>query len=467
MSEGDSEAGMEENTENTNGPNAKSKSTFTPGVTNTGNTGLGGTFSTLYNTGPPLGQQSGPSFGQQHGNPFGPYSSGPGGYPSATVNLPSCLMPESFNGSGDFEDYLQQFETAALLSGWHSNQHDHRPKYFALRLRDNALHFYTTLSEDQQNDYDLLIETFRQNYTTNVDILKARLKAAKQQPDQDITTFLCDIRTLARRAYRDNPELIDQMVLTSFVEGLKSPTLRWELRKAKPRVAEDALRFAMEIDSFIQLEKTYAPGSASQDTFEVNRIKNVLPQQDSLVELVRSLKNDVENLKRSTDNNNESRDNNRGRSLSTDRNGRGDSREQTPNRYPANSRNEEGYRFRQRSNEDRRDSRDRQSRSVRFDSSGNNNGGRNNSYNNGGSQQQRQNDRPNSPYQNKQYNQTNGRRNNNSYQDRRNEPKTQESPCRHCGRTNHSSKECKACFNCGRMGHFRRECRAPKRNQLN
>ena len=252
MSDRDSEAGMEENTETINGPGGKSKSTSTPGVINTGNTGLGGTgFSTLYNTGPPLGQQSGPPFGQQHGNPFGPYSSGPGGYPSATVNLPSCLMPESFNGSGDFEDYLQQFETAALLSGWHSNQHDHRPKYFALRLRDNALHFYTTLSEDQQNDYDLLIDTFRQNYTTNVDILKARLKAAKQQPDQDITTLLCDIRTLARRAYRDNPELIDQMVLTSFVEGLKSPTLRWELRKAKPRAAEDALRFAMEIDSFI------------------------------------------------------------------------------------------------------------------------------------------------------------------------------------------------------------------------
>ena len=115
-------------------------------------------------------------------------------------------MPELFNGSGDFEDYLGQFNTAAYLSGWYRpRSYDYRPQYFALRLKGNALHFYSTLSEDHQNDFDLLVEAFRQNYTTNVEILKARLKAARQQPGQNIATFLCDIRTLARRAYRDHP----------------------------------------------------------------------------------------------------------------------------------------------------------------------------------------------------------------------------------------------------------------------
>ena len=30
--------------------------------------------------------------------------------------LPSCLMPEVFTGEGDFENYLQQFTTAARRS---------------------------------------------------------------------------------------------------------------------------------------------------------------------------------------------------------------------------------------------------------------------------------------------------------------------------------------------------------------
>ena len=40
---------------------------------------------------------------------------------TASANLaarPSCLMPEAFTGGGDFEDYSQQFTTAAKLSGW-------------------------------------------------------------------------------------------------------------------------------------------------------------------------------------------------------------------------------------------------------------------------------------------------------------------------------------------------------------
>ena len=73
-----------------------------------------------------------------------------------------------------------------------------------------------------------LVDAFRQNYTTNVEILKARLKAARQQPGQDIATFLSDIRTLSRRAYRDHPHLLEQIVVTSFIEGLNNSTLRWE-----------------------------------------------------------------------------------------------------------------------------------------------------------------------------------------------------------------------------------------------
>ena len=136
-------------------------------------------------------------------------------------------MPEPFNGSGDFEDYLGQFITAAYLSGWYrSCSHDYRPQNFALRLKGNALHFYSTLSEDHKNDRDLLVEAFRQNYTTNIEILKARLKAARQQPGQDIAIFLCDIRTLARRAYRNHPPLLEQIVVTSFIEGLNNSNLR-------------------------------------------------------------------------------------------------------------------------------------------------------------------------------------------------------------------------------------------------
>ena len=116
--------------------------------------------------------------------------------------LLSCLMPEAFTGEGDFEDYLQQFTTAATLSGWQTATTDNGPQYFALRLKGNALRFYTTLTVAQQQNFDQLVAAFRTTYTTNVEVLKAKLKAARQQPNQTFAAFLCDVRTLARRVYR-------------------------------------------------------------------------------------------------------------------------------------------------------------------------------------------------------------------------------------------------------------------------
>ena len=223
------------------------------------------------------------------GTPFAtPF--GPGGALFVTP-LPSCLTPESFTGSGDFEDYLQQFNTAALLSGWFSPSDDNRPHYFALRLPGNALHFYTTLSAAQQLDFNLLVDAFRQNYTTNVVILKAKLKTARRQPNQDISAVLCDITTLARRADRAFHHLVEQIVPTSFIEGLSDATLRWEIRKSKPVTDDNALAVAMELNSFLEIEKGAASTSKLAET-SVNVISRETPEpptKEWMDELVRTL----------------------------------------------------------------------------------------------------------------------------------------------------------------------------------
>ena len=168
--------------------------------------------------------------------------------------LPSCLMPEAFTGEGDFEDNLQQFTTAATLSGWQTATTDNRPNYFALRLKGKALHFYTTLTVGQQQNFDQLVAAFRTTYTTNVEVLEAKLKAARQQPNQTIAAFLCDIRTLATRVYRGQPLIEEQMVLTSFIEGLHDAQLRWELRKSKPASPDAALALAVEPHAFMEMD---------------------------------------------------------------------------------------------------------------------------------------------------------------------------------------------------------------------
>ena len=321
-------------------------------------------------------------------------------------------MPESFSGSGDFEDYLQQYNTAALLSSWLSPAHDNRPHYFALRLRGNALHYYTTLSEAQQTDFNLLVDAFRQNYTTNVVILKARLKTARQQPNQDISAFLCDIRTHARRAYRAFSRLAEQIVLTSFIEG--DATLRWEFRKSKPATADDAVALAMELNSFLENEKG-GPSPSKMAETSVNAISREAPEPSTkewMDELVRTptegFKNampkpsqEVSRQRDSTPNRNQP-----SRSISTDS-------QATPT-----------VRFQNISNEKR------------------NNSGRD-------------------------INPRGANRLNSTLNRPSSKQISSKEHCKHCKHDNHASNECKACFKCGKIAHFCNECRSNTPNNLN
>ena len=188
--------------------------------------------------------------------------------------LPSCLMPEVFTGEGDFEDYLQQFTTAAQLSGWQTATTDNRPNYFALRLKSNALHFYTTLTLAQRQDFDQLVAAFRTKYTTNVEVIKAKLKAARRQTNQTIAAFLCNVRTLARTVYRGQPLIEEQMVLTSFIEGLHDAQLRWELQKSKPTSPVAPLALTVELHAFMEMDRSLTGGSQAT----VNMVSATPPQ---------------------------------------------------------------------------------------------------------------------------------------------------------------------------------------------
>ena len=92
----------------------KAKASSTPGnpaAQAGGSSAFGGHFSTYFGGGPPVARLA-----------VTPLT-------GSSQTLPACLMPEPFNGSGDFEDYLSQFNTAAYLSGWYRPcSRDYRPQ---------------------------------------------------------------------------------------------------------------------------------------------------------------------------------------------------------------------------------------------------------------------------------------------------------------------------------------------------
>ena len=220
---------------------------------------------------------------------------------------------------------------------------------------------------------------------------------------------MCDIRILARRAYRAFPHSVEQIVQTSFIEGLSDVTLRWELRKSKPATADDDLALAKELNFFLEIEKRAQCTSKMAET-SVNAISReaLEPSTKEWVdELVRTLTEGFRNAMPEP-NQEGSRQ-----------------RNTTPNRYQpprSNSSYSQGTRtvcFQNKSDEIQ------------------NNNDRDNN---------RQNSTPNWPNSNQ---------------------NISKGPCKHCKRESDASNECKACFKCGKTGHFRNECRSNTPNSFN
>ena len=170
-----------------------------------------------------------------------------------------------------------------------------------------------------------------------------------------------------------------------------------------------------------------------------------------------------------------SRNRERDRKNSMDRRSQIDSRDDTRSRYENKTQDNRNTYMSSRNRQDNRDdsrqrygqrydSRERrpeqQNRSVRFESPRNDRG--QNRHNINFSSRNAQN-RPQSPYQSRQYdfNSNPGQRSNN------NTTRSQNQVCTHCKRTNHTSRECRVCFNCLKIGNFRHECRASRSSNLN
>ena len=179
-----------------------------------------------------------------------------------------------FQQRKNFKDYLQQFTTAARLSGWQTATTDNRQYFLALGLKGEVLIFYTTLTVTGKQYFDQLVSVFRATLTTNVEVLKAKLKTARQEVNQIIAEFPCDVRTLARRVYRGQPLIEEQIVLTSSIEGPHDAQIRGELRKSKSTTPNAPLVLAVELNAFMEMDLSLKCGTQTT----VNMFSTVSPE---------------------------------------------------------------------------------------------------------------------------------------------------------------------------------------------
>ena len=204
----------------------------------------------------------------------------------------SCLLPQSFTGLADVEDFLTQFEAVSTLSNWVALTPDPHPDFFSARLTGDALTFYRSLTTAQKGDYVELKRLFRQQYKPNAHVLKAQVKSLRQLPGQDVSAFYRTLRDFAGKAYT-NDAVRNVLLLPTFIERLANSVVRWEVRKAKPTVVEDAHSSALEMQSYLNLHGQQLDTPAAS----INNLTGPSPFQSKLFsDLIFTIKEEIKRV---------------------------------------------------------------------------------------------------------------------------------------------------------------------------
>ena len=173
----------------------------------------------------------------------------PGGRGPATTGV-AQQRPAPFDGKCAWDTYGAQFELLADLNKWSDTD---KATHLAISLRGAAATVLTNLHPTQRRSYEALTSALDSRFgmTHQTELNRSRLKTRSRRREETLAELAEDVERLARLAYPEADEsMIEVLAKDQFVDALPDEDTRLRIRQNKPATVRDALRLALELESY-------------------------------------------------------------------------------------------------------------------------------------------------------------------------------------------------------------------------
>ncbi|KAJ8914504.1 hypothetical protein NQ315_002777 [Exocentrus adspersus] len=186
-----------------------------------------------------------------------------------TATTPSKVKVPTYDGKVSWNTYLRQFEAVALRG----------EALEVLRTIPEASPTYATLTSALEKRYG---DAHLQH------VYQAQLRRRRQRFEETLQQYEADISRIVNLAYPTAPaEVIEQLSVSNFIEGLRDPEIGQLVRLARHKTISEALAQALEIEAAKQ---------ASRGTSKIRQVKTY-QYQDRERNVQRPSKNLVDSIK--------------------------------------------------------------------------------------------------------------------------------------------------------------------------
>lgn len=179
---------------------------------------------------------------------------------SRAVHVQEYPVRRTFSeaNSDVWNEFLQYFENLAELNSWRPEK-SRRVLLSTLRGQAETFAYGTPLMI--QRDYDRLKRKMgdRFGHTAMKEKYIAEAKLRKRQPGESLRDFGQALEDLYRRAYPDNPDIVEENAIKAFLDKCgQSDDFRLAVKRTRPRTLQGAVINAMQEECLRVGEKELA-----------------------------------------------------------------------------------------------------------------------------------------------------------------------------------------------------------------
>ena len=180
------------------------------------------------------------------------------------------IMPDRYDGSTHWSDYRAHFESCADINGWNDY---HKSRFLRAVLTGNAQQVLTDFHGEEPSYRELstaLEARFGPGERAEVNL--AELRNRQRKSNETLQELAQSIKRLTNLAYPEVDRLArDRLARIHFADAIADKDIKIHIFQARPTILEDAVRVALEAESFYEDEKCTEGSCSSEQECATNR----------------------------------------------------------------------------------------------------------------------------------------------------------------------------------------------------
>ena len=168
------------------------------------------------------------------------------------------VLPEPFQGTASWEDWIEHFERVAAVNEWTSNAS--KLKWMKVRLTGKAAAALKRFPEATTNDYAALKAALQTRFepASKKELYMVEFQVRRKRKDEDWASFGDNLWFLAEKSYPDLPsEAQEVLALNRFLTQLDNPQVHFSVRQKQPTNIDQAVQFTLEAESYLRPHKQH------------------------------------------------------------------------------------------------------------------------------------------------------------------------------------------------------------------